>query len=158
MASVLGVPTVEVHLGLGEAMAQVKRSGWPDDPEHELTYLTEEEMEAAVQGAPGSDAAGLRLGPVRGSKPSFDDDDVRRIQTVLQQVCAEAMGEGGENVLLVTHGDVVAQMVEMTTRETVLECEYCGWAVVGAQLAQDPAAAEFERLAQDGVSSVAGDW
>ena len=95
---------------------------------------------------------------MRGSKPSFDDDDVRRIQTVLQQVCAEAVGEGGENVLLVTHGDVVAQMVEMTTRETVLECEYCGWAVVGAQLAQDPAAAEFERLAQNGVSSVVGDW
>ena len=115
-------------------------------------------MEAAVQGAPGSDAAALRLGPVRGSKPGFEEDDVHRIQTVLSELCGEAVGEGGENVLLVTHGDVVAQMVEMTTRETVLECEYCGWAVVGAQLAQDPTAAEFERLAQGGVSSVVGDW
>eukprot|EP01045_Picozoa_sp_COSAG04_P037938 COSAG04_NODE_9931_length_819_cov_1.077778_1_plen_27_part_10 len=24
---------MEVHRGLGEAMAQVKRNGWPDDPE-----------------------------------------------------------------------------------------------------------------------------
>ena len=32
-AAALGIETVEVHCGLGEAMAQVKRNGWPDDPE-----------------------------------------------------------------------------------------------------------------------------
>ena len=42
---------------------------------------------------------------------------------------AEESWEQRENVLLVTHGDILAQWVDMTTRETVMECGYCGWIV-----------------------------
>ena len=57
--------------------------------QHELTYLTEEEMAAAVAAAPGAAGSGLRLGAVRGRKPAFEEDDVQRIREVLAEVCAE---------------------------------------------------------------------
>jgi hypothetical protein len=82
-AAELGIEVVDVHKGIGEAMAQVKRNGWPDEPGgHELTYLTEEEMgttlAAAARAVDGGSA--VRLGEVSGDKPSFGQDDVGRIR------------------------------------------------------------------------------
>ena len=57
-AAELGIEVVDVHKGIGEAMAQVKRNGWPDEPGgHELTYLTEEEMGAIYAQAQAEAAA-----------------------------------------------------------------------------------------------------
>ena len=138
-------------------MAQVKRNGWPDDPGHELTYLSKAEIEAAVQAAPGATGSALRLGAVRGEKPRFGQDDVQRIRSVLGQVCAE-LGSGQSSVLLVTHGDVLAQWVEMATRETVLQCDYCGFIASrrtgGGSSAAAPTPADFERVAAEGVMSM----
>ena len=156
VAAALGVRTVDVHLGLGEAMAQVKRNGWPDDPGHELTYLSKAEMEAAVQAAPGATGSALRLGAVRGEKPRFGQDDVQRIRSVLGQMCAEVVSDSG-GVLMVTHGDVLAQWVEMATRETVLQCDYCGFIAsrrTDGGSAASPTPADFERVAAEGVMSM----
>jgi hypothetical protein len=61
----------------------------------------------------------------------------------------------GENVLVVTHGDILAQWVDITARETVMECGYCSWAVSKAPAGQaQPVAAAFERVAQDSVMAV----
>ncbi len=86
VAAELGVEVVDVHKGIGEAMAQVKRNGWPGDS-HELTYLTEEEMSktlgvAAQAGTSSSGRAGgaVRLGKVMGEKPCFGQDDVKRMR------------------------------------------------------------------------------
>ena len=146
-------------------MAQVKRNGWPDDPGHELTYLTKAEMQAALQAAPGAAGSALRLGAVRGEKPRFGQDDVQRIRSVLGQICAEVgSGSGQSSVLLVTHGDVLAQWVEMATRETVLQCDYCGFVVyshtaaAGGGGGRAPRPDDFEKAAEDGVASMVGDW
>ena len=79
-------PYVDVHKGVGEAMAQVKRNGWPGDS-HELTYLTEEEMRATLEiaaraGTSSSGRAGavVRLGKIMGEKPCFGQDDVKRMR------------------------------------------------------------------------------
>eukprot|EP01045_Picozoa_sp_COSAG04_P023218 COSAG04_NODE_2726_length_3673_cov_1.904589_8_plen_71_part_00 len=68
------------------------------------------------------------------------------------------------SVLLVTHGDVLAQWVEMATRETVLQCEYCGFVVYSHTAAAGgggggaPRPDDFEKAAEDGVASMVGDW
>ena len=137
-------------------MAQVKRNGWPDDPGHELTYLSKAEMEVAVQAAPGATGSALRLGAVRGEKPRFGQDDVQRIRSVLGQMCAEVVSDSG-GVLMVTHGDVLAQWVEMATRETVLQCDYCGFIAsrrTDGGSAASPTPADFERVAAEGVMSM----
>ena len=73
---------------------------------------------------------------------------------VLGTLAEEAVGHG-ENVLVVTHGDIVAQWVDITTRETVMECGYCGWVVSKAPAGQaQPVAAAFERVAQDSVMAM----
>ena len=60
-----------------------------------------------------------------------------------------------DNVLLVTHGDIVAQWVEITTGETVMECGYCGWVVSSAPTEHArPMAAAYERVAQDSVMAM----
>ena len=46
LARALQLERVEVHRGLGEAMAMVQRCGWPS-PEHELAYLPEDGMKGA---------------------------------------------------------------------------------------------------------------
>ena len=161
VAQELGITTVDVHLGIGEAMAQVKRNGWPDDPEHELTYLTKEGMEAAVKKAPGATGSGLRLGTVHGNKPKFGDDDVQRIRDVLGKMCNEltSSDDAGGKVLLVTHGDVLAQWVDMAKRETVLQCDYCGFVVYGLEsgdeaVPRDEAKPDnFDARLEDGVMS-----
>lgn len=90
VAAELGVEVVDVHKGVGEAMAQVKRNGWPDD-NHELTYLTEEEMSTtlavAARAGTSSGRAGEaasyscpRLGEIMGEKPCFGQDDVKRMR------------------------------------------------------------------------------
>ena len=84
-AAELGIETVDVHKGIGEAMAKVKRSGWPDEPGgHELTYLTDPEMDetlaAAAQTVDGGSA--VRLGEVSGETPTFGQDDVKRMRYV----------------------------------------------------------------------------
>ena len=53
-ARALGVPTVDVHKGVGEGMAQVKRNGWTDGPDHQLIYLSDEEMWVALVGSAAS--------------------------------------------------------------------------------------------------------
>ena len=90
---------------------------------------------------------------------------MRRIRSVLTGMCAElasSAGAGG-SALLVTHGDVVATWVEMVTRETMLQCEYCGFVVyelepgaLGAGAVAAPA--DFAKCAEDGVMSMLGDW
>ena len=60
-------------------------------------------------------------------------------------------------MLLVTHGDVLAQWVEMTTRETVLQCDYCGFIAsrrTDGGRAAAPTPADFERVAAEGVMSM----
>ena len=122
LASSLGVSEVQVHRGLGEAMAMVQRCGWPS-PDHELTYLNEQEMVAILA------EAGVSLAPqIRGSTPRLGDDDAARIRSVLQDLHLEAARHQG-GTLCVTHGDLVGQWWEQCTRETVLEIENCGWAV-----------------------------
>ena len=86
VAAELGVEVIDVHKGIGEAMAQVKRNGWPDDS-HELTYLTAQEMGMTVEVAAraGSSSSGrvgsaVRLGNIMGEKPSFGQDDVKRMR------------------------------------------------------------------------------
>ena len=100
--------------------------------------------------------AALRLGAVRGEKPRFGQDDVQRIRSVLGQICAEVVSDSG-SVLMVTHGDVLAQWVEMATRETVLQCDYCGFIAsrrAGGGSAAAPTPADFERVAAEGVMSM----
>ena len=89
-------------------------------------------------------------------------DDVRRIRSVLTGLGAELASSAG-SALLVTHGDVVATWVEMATRETMLQCEYCGFVVyavgagaLGAGAVAAPA--DFAKCAEDGVMSMLGDW
>ena len=63
-----------------------------------------------------------------------------------------------------THGDVVATWVEMATRETMLQCESCGYVVYGLETGAAGAAggvatpADFEKCGEDGVMSMLGDW
>ena len=60
-------------------------------------------------------------------------------------------------MLLVTHGDVLAQWVEMATRETVLQCDYCGFIAsrrTDGGSAAAPTPADFERVAAEGVMSM----
>lgn len=60
-----------------------------------------------------------------------------------------------DNLLLVTHGDILAQWVDITTRETVLECGYCGWVVSKAPAEHaKPAATAYDRVAQDSVMAM----
>ena len=87
---------------------------------------------------------------------------MRRIRSVLTGMCAElasSAGAGG-SALLVTHGDVVATWVEMATRETMLQCEYCGFVVYGLEpgVGAMAAPADFAKCAEDGVMSMLGDW
>lgn len=82
VAAELGVKMVDVHKGVGEAMAQVKRNGWPGDS-HELTYLTEEEMSTTLGVAARAgtrSGRAVRLGKVMGEQPSFGQDDVKRMR------------------------------------------------------------------------------
>ena len=89
-------------------MAQVKRNGWPDDPDHRLTYLSDEEMRATLAASAASlDTASVALGEVYGEKPAFGQDDASRIRGVLAEITDGLGGEGGGSVLLVTHGDAV---------------------------------------------------
>jgi|EP01046_Picozoa_sp_COSAG06_P053266 hypothetical protein len=71
---------------------------------------------------------------------------------------ASVVGGGndkGQSVLLVTHGDIVAQWVEITTQETVMECGYCGWVVSKAPSGEAVAAPlGYERVAVEGVMSM----
>ena len=90
---------------------------------------------------------------------------MRRIRSVLTGVCAEVASsdEASGSVLLVTHGDVVATWVEMATRETMLQCEYCGFVVYGLEpgalgAGAVAAPADFGKCAEDGVMSMLGDW
>lgn len=162
VARELGVPTVDVHKGIGEAMAQVKRNGWPDDPDHELSYLSEEEMRATLAGSSVSlTSTSVSLGGVYGEKPVFGQDDASRIRDVLAEIAAAVGSEGG-SVLLVTHGDVVGQWVEMVTRETVVQSDYCAWVVYKAPEASGDDGGGgvgaspllFERVAEQGVTSM----
>ena len=77
-------------------------------------------------------------------------------------MCAELASSDGASgsVLLVTHGDVVATWVEMATRETMLQCEYCGFVVYGLEPVAGTTAAptDFAKCAEDGVMSMLGDW
>ena len=87
---------------------------------------------------------------------------MRRIRSVLTGVCAEVASSAG-SALLVTHGDVVATWVEMATRETMLQCEYCGFVVYGLEpgalgAGAVAAPADFGKCAEDGVMSMLGDW
>ena len=84
---------------------------------------------------------------------------MRRIRSVLTGLCAELASSAG-SALLVTHGDVVATWVEMATRETMLQCEYCGFVVYGLEPGAGAVAApaDFAKCAEDGVMSMLGDW
>ena len=69
-------------------MAQVQRCGWPD-PNHQLQYLTEKEMDRALGSA--------TLGQVTGFTPALGDDDAARIRRVLTEIfastrCAPVLG------------------------------------------------------------------
>ena len=78
---------------------------------------------------------------------------VRCCREVLTALAGAQGEEAGENVLLVTHGDILAQWVDITTRETVMECGYCGWVVSKAPAGQAQAAA-YKQVAQDSVMAM----
>ena len=114
-------------------MAQVQRCGWPD-PNHQLQYLTEKEMDRALGSA--------TLGQVTGFTPALGDDDAARIRRVLTEIfastrCAPVLGwqmcdvsvkcTRRTGTLVVSHGDVLGQWIEMTTGKTVFSVECCAW-------------------------------
>lgn len=111
-------------------MSQVKRNGWPADSpggsEHELTYLANEEMQKVLQETSETSAS---LGEISGEKPRFGQNDAARISAALDRLVGKAAHDG-VSTLVVTHGDVLGTCWEKATGETVLEVEYCAWAVL----------------------------
>lgn len=110
-----------MDLGLGESMPEVKRCGWPSD-DHELTYMPESEMRCTLL------EQGVSLGSCCGKKPDAMEVAARRIRETLQT--ALSMDGDSQNVLLVSHGDVLGQAVEMVTGNVVVEAGYCAWVVL----------------------------
>jgi len=113
LARALGVGVVEVDLELGEAMAHIKKNGWPSE-DHELTYLSEGGMRALLE------AEGVALGTAGGEKPTLGRNDAERFRACVGRLRAPG-------VLLVTHGDAIGQAVELLTGQTVIDIAFCGW-------------------------------
>ena len=117
VARVLGIGVVDVDLELGEAMAHIKKSGWPS-ADHELSYLSDEAMRALL-----IEQDGVELGAVAGEKPRLGQDDAERFRGAVRRLRAQSnVGQ-----LLVTHGDAIGQAVELLTGQTVIDVAFCGW-------------------------------
>mmetsp|Transcript_62791 Transcript_62791/g.167981 ORF Transcript_62791/g.167981 Transcript_62791/m.167981 type:complete len:105 (-) Transcript_62791:96-410(-) len=71
---------------------------------------------------------GVRLGAVVGEVPCAEDAAAVRFGRVLRSLSAEGSARG-LSVLAVSHGEAVGLAVEAATGETVVEAEYCAWAV-----------------------------
>merc|ERR1712119_47754 len=82
IASALGIEEVDVHKGLGENMASVKRDGWPND-DHVLTYLSSSAMAAVME------QQGVHLGNLVGEQPQMGEDTAGRFRSVIQALFAE---------------------------------------------------------------------
>jgi len=113
LARALGVGVVEVDQELGEAMAHIRKNGWPSE-DHELTYLSEDGMRALLE------AEGVALGAVGGEKPTLGRNDAERFRACVGRLRAPG-------VLLVTHGDAIGQAAELLTGQTVVDIAFCGW-------------------------------
>lgn len=138
VAKALQIRVIDVHYGLGEAMHEVFRSGWPS-PDHELTFMAEEEMRSILE------AQGVALGDIAGDKPKKGEDAAHRIRTELQRLyrssysgrsddghkdaSSSSLSSSSSSKLLVSHGHSLAQLVELATGETVLQNDFCAYAV-----------------------------
>lgn len=117
IARVLDIGTVDVDLELGEAMAHVKKGGWPS-ADHELSYLSEESMRALLL-----EQDGVALGAITGEKPQLGQNDAERFRGAVRRLRAQE----GPGLLLVTHGDAIGQAVELLMGQTVVDVAFCGW-------------------------------
>ena len=72
---------------------------------------------------------------------------------MLSEIVSESAGQGP--LLLITHGDVLAQWVEVSTQMTVLDCEYCGWVVscCPGESVETPTPRAYVTVTEHGVSS-----
>jgi broad specificity phosphatase PhoE len=124
IASDLGIGTIDVNKGIGEVMTMVSRvGGTPGN----FKYLSPEQMDEIIQEASGGLA---NIGKVYGDNFEFRQDDVAVIRKNFGIIKEEILGNPErQNVLLVTHGDVIGQTLNIVNGETLIECDYCKWII-----------------------------
>jgi len=124
IAGTLGIETIDVDKGIGEMMIMVSRVG--GTPAN-FNYLSPVQMDEIIREASSGKAT---IGKVNGDDFEFHQDDVDVIRKKFQIIKEEILGNPKrQNVLLVTHGDVISATLNIVNGETLIECDYCRWII-----------------------------
>ena len=146
IAKNLGIKTIDVDKGIGEAMSMVSRAG--GKPKN-FNYLLPEQMNGIIQGASDGIA---RIGSVSGKGGAFDQVDAAVIRSNFDKLKDEILNNPvKQNVLLVTHGDVIGQTLDIVNGETVFEVDYCAWIIYEED---GITSSKLKLAAKNGVNSI----
>tara|TARA_A100001015_G_scaffold321200_1_gene450728 strand:- start:1506 stop:3275 length:1770 start_codon:yes stop_codon:yes gene_type:complete len=145
IAKNLGIKTIDVDKGIGEAMSMVSRVGGKRD---NFNYLSPKQMNEIIQEASDGEA---KIGRVSGVDGVFGQVDVSVIESNFNKLKDEILNNPlKQNVLLVTHGDVIGQTLNIVNGETVLEVDYCAWIIYEKGDTQN----KLKLVAKNGVESM----
>lgn len=123
IANNLGIRKIDVDKGIGELMIMVSRVRGTRD---NFNYLSPEQMGVIIREESDGEAT---IGKVSGDDFKFGQDDVAVIRSNFNKLKGEILNTSKQNVLLVTHGDVIGQTLNIVNGETVMECNYCDWII-----------------------------